>query len=136
MKIDKSKYLAIILPEHVKERVLKLQPPSFEVVLAHHITIQYDISKLDEDELDQWLTDSNSLVAVGYAENDRIQAIVVAVGGIIERPDGRIFHVTVSHARGAAPRDSNELLEDMSNVVKFLHPETLIQEITAELVNK
>ncbi len=51
------------------------------------------------------------LRAVGHAADERVQALVVEMGGTTRRPaDGGTLHVTVSFARDARASESNELL--------------------------
>ena len=54
-----------------------------------------------------------SFKVVGYACNDRIEALVVEVNGSTVRPDGKTFHITLSYDDSvASPKDSNILLQN------------------------
>jgi hypothetical protein len=50
---------------------------------------------------------------VGRADdNDSLEAMVVAIDGNVDRPDGSIFHITWSLGPGRGARESNDVLRD------------------------
>src|SRR4051812_37251639 len=93
----KSVYLGIELPETARHKLLHLMPPSFDVVNAHHVTIQFDVTKLSREEIEAWLKADLEIFIRGHAENDRVQAaaVYVARDRVIKaaRPDGKHFHI-------------------------------------------
>jgi hypothetical protein len=50
---------------------------------------------------------------VGIAYDDKVQILVVEINGSINRPDGGIYHLTVSTAEGIKPFASNKLVKMM-----------------------
>jgi len=96
-------YQAFVLSEPSVKKLLSKFPPKFENVKAHHITHLYDspseVPKAPE-----------SIKVVGIAENESVQALVVEIDGSIKRPDGKIYHITLSLGKGAKANDSNDLL--------------------------
>lgn len=87
------------------ERVelLLLFPPRFANVVAHHVTIA--------------VNSTDALPAptvgdiVGIAEDDcGVQALVIAIHGSTDRPDGKVWHVTWSLAEGRRPWESNDII--------------------------
>jgi hypothetical protein len=87
--------------------ILSWFPPKFSSVYVHHITNQFKI--LDTDPL---LNEVDAII-VGYAiDENGIEAAVVSVNGNLYRPDGNIYHCTLSLdiEKGFSPKDSNKLI--------------------------
>lgn len=83
-------------------------PPKFPEFIGHHIT--YGMRKKGDDSLPQ----ADTFKVVGYGIDPQgLEALVVEVDGTINRPDGKIFHITWSLDRGAGfkPVNSNDLLQ-------------------------
>ena len=78
------------------------QPPVFPVIKMHHVTHEYGGDTAPTP---------SQICVVGYARDDRCECYVVEVQGTTVRPDGRTYHVTISHVPGARASDSNELLK-------------------------
>lgn len=79
-------------------------------VVAHHVTHEFGV-------YESLPPDTNSVRVVAVANNDRVQAAIVKVGGTTQRPDGGTYHITISldRAAGAKPKDSNDLIADSRN---------------------
>ncbi len=76
--------------------------PLYERVVFEHITLQYP---------DKETAPSVELVEiVGHASSDGVQAVLVEVDGVSERPDGKLYHITLSLAEGHKPAESNAML--------------------------
>lgn len=97
-------YTAVFLTKESRSLLLKEYSPKFHDIKADHMTIQFqpkpeDVKKLD---LGQMVT----LKVIGYAEDNKVQAVVV------EGFDSKnsIPHITISVAPGSKPVLSNQLL--------------------------
>jgi hypothetical protein len=89
-------------------RILGMYPPRYSIVRAHHVT-----RMLGKDLM---LPDPASIQVVGIACDGRgIEALLVRVNGLIRCPDGRFFHITLSHEEHRAPKESNDVLALQSN---------------------
>ena len=51
---------------------------------------------------------------IGYASDHRLECLVVSLDGVTERPNGGIYHITLSIDReqGAKPVHSNHVIQD------------------------
>lgn len=106
--------LWIVLDEASREavRARAVHP----VLRGTHVTLAH---RVDPGALDPaWIPggakvgDVVSVEVRGEARDPAVQALLVAVAGVTERPrDGGPLHVTVSRAPGARSRDSNALLQ-------------------------
>ena len=97
-------YSAYVVNEESRKLLLDLFSPQFPEVIAHHVTHQFP---------DEYPPPSRALVEViGYASDERIECLVVKLDGVIERPSGGVYHITLSLDReqGAKPVHSNEVL--------------------------
>lgn len=104
-----SKYLAFVLDEASRNRILSHFPPKFERVICHHITVQFQVT----EELYQKYTaelGNADLSVVGYACDDSLECLVVSVNGNSKREDGSFYHITLSLNPPRKPVDSNKLL--------------------------
>ena len=89
--------------------ILTWFPPRFNNVYVHHITNQFKV--LDTDPL----PNEASIKVVGYAiDENGIEALVVSVNASLYRPDGNIFHCTLSldQEKGFSPKNSNEIISN------------------------
>lgn len=105
-------YTAYVLDDASRATLLAQLPPKFADVIAHHITINFGGRR---DQQDMALVGVRQPVeVVGYAEGDGIEAAVVRVDGSTTRPDGKLFHITISldRSKGRKPVDSNVLLKE------------------------
>jgi len=99
-------YVGWRIPDYEKNRLLEKFPPIFDNVVAHHITLEYDVSK------DIELPEQIYGIIVGHAHDENIEALVVSIDGTITRPDGSFFHITWSMGDGAKAVQSNKLIKD------------------------
>ena len=88
-----------------KKKVLKLITPLHTNVFASHVTYEFGVPNNSSLPLEA------ELKVVGYACDKKAQAFVVSVNGSIYRPDGNIYHLTISTANGVKPVYSNVMLE-------------------------
>lgn len=88
------------LSEEMREKILSLFPPSYHVVYCDHITIS--LKDIEYPECD-------TIRIVGYAKDDLVETLVVEIDGNTIRPDGKIFHITLS-TNWCPPALSNDLI--------------------------
>jgi hypothetical protein len=109
----KSGYIALVLDEESRSKLLTAYPPRFPDIIAHHITLAFGIP-LSQDILDGFISVfGNSIVeVVGCVSGGGVDAAVVRVNGNLYRPDTKVFHITLSIDRstGVKPVDANKLL--------------------------
>jgi hypothetical protein len=99
-------YLAYNLTETARDQLLCQFPPRYQRVIAHHITFDYGVAP--DSDLPPM---PHRAQVIGYACDEAIEALVVEINGSIHRPDGAIFHVTLSlEPELRRPVDSNALL--------------------------
>lgn len=102
----KKGYLAYVLPEAEKSKFLKLFPPKYERVIAHHVTYQFPAT---EEDL---LPKGSAFKIVGESnDGNGVQALVVEVDGDIIRNDGGTYHITWSLSKGRKPFESNKVIQ-------------------------
>ncbi len=116
-------YIAYVLTAASRVKLLELIPGKFPEVIAHHTTEKYPVSSTCNcDET------SHQINVIGFAYNDKIEAVAVSVDGQEFREDGKRFHITISldRSKGAKPSDSNFLFESDKNICKLSYPLELI----------
>jgi len=87
--------------------LLQQFPPHYRNVVADHVTLQ---SKVAEDAALPEETDGE---IVGRGDDGKgVEAMVVAIGGTTDRPDGGTYHVTWSLEDGREAKESNDVLAD------------------------
>lgn len=105
----KGKYLAFVLDNKSREKLISAFPPSFDTVICHHVTIKFNDIDIEDVEKYQ---DMTRATIVGFITEDNLEALVVNLGSTIKRDDGSIFHITHSLTKGKKkPVDSNNLLK-------------------------
>ena len=106
-----------------RQQLLERFPPRYRDAVADHVTLRIDAGK---DPLPQPVEGA----IVGHADDgDSLEAMVVAIDGGTDRPDGSVFHITWSldKAKGRKARESNDLLaarewDDLNAVPVKLQP--------------
>src|SRR5580704_15636138 len=79
-------------------------PPRYAQVVAHHVTLKFgDGGAQPPGEVDAEIV-SEADDGVG------VQALIVAIEGSFERPDGGTFHITWSLAPGREAKESNDAI--------------------------
>lgn len=111
-------YTAYVLDEGSRDQLLTRFPPKYPTVVAHHVTVKFPASAEDAPPAPA------KLAVVGYADSgDGLEALVVSVGGKIERPDGSNYHVTWSlDPAKYSPKDSNALVSNPARKFKMILP--------------
>jgi hypothetical protein len=92
--------------DRAQRRELLLQfPPLHAKVDADHVTLRTRVAD------DAPLPDETLGEIVGRADDGRgLEALVVAIAGATDRPDGSVYHITWSLEPGREARESNDLL--------------------------
>lgn len=100
-------YIAWVLPEIERARLLNIFPARYPDVIAHHVTHQLNASDTDT------LPKETSGRIIGMLDDGvGLQTLVVDMG--FPRPDGEEYHITWSLDRslGYKPKDSKKLCRD------------------------
>jgi hypothetical protein len=81
-------YTGWLLPEADRDKLLRLFPPTYHDVIAHHVTLRMGANEVPEP---------TEGVIVGIVDDGNgVQALVVQIDGAINRPDGYTYHITWS----------------------------------------
>lgn len=96
-----------LLDPEEREALLERFPPEWPDVVAHHVTL--DARARDGAPLP---TAERGEIVGGIDDGEGLQALVVAIEGTTDRPDGSTYHITWSldRARGRKPVQSNEVI--------------------------
>ncbi|AUZ94815.1 hypothetical protein FDI40_gp003 [Agrobacterium phage Atu_ph07] len=104
-------YSGWVIDEKSRNKILEVFPPKFDRVIAHHVT----------KELSGNMPEIATIEVIGYAEDSKIECIVVRVNGTEYRADGKMYHVTLSvdSKSDAKPVDSNKITTKYTAVTPF-----------------
>jgi hypothetical protein len=79
-------------------------PPRYAEAVADHVTLERSEEPLPLDV---------SAEIVGHADDGAgVEAMVVAIDGTSDRPDGSTFHITWSLGPGREAKESNDVLRE------------------------
>ena len=93
------------LDREQRKELLQQFPPRYRNVDADHVTLRTRASD------DARLPDETLGEIVGRADDGQgVEAMVVAIGGTTDRPDGSTYHITWSLEPGREARESNDVL--------------------------
>lgn len=92
-----------------RESLLVRFPPEWPDIVADHVTLD---ARPGPDEPLPDATEGE--IVGGISDGEGLQAMVVAIGGGPERPDGGTFHITWSldRARGRKAVESNRVIAE------------------------
>lgn len=98
------------LSEADRARLLARFPPEWPDVIADHITLD-----TEADAADALPTEREAEIVGGVSDGNGLQALVVAIGGTTDRPDGSTYHITWSldPSRCRKPTESNNVIADL-----------------------
>lgn len=99
-------YIAFQLNKDSQKELLNTFKPSFENIKCHHITYKFGVAPTDK------LPSQTEGYVVGYKKGEGIEALVVEINFKSLRPDGKLYHITLSHDNNHKPVQSNNLLAD------------------------
>ena len=92
-----------------REWLLGLFSPSYRDIIAHHVTYKFGV---DQDFI---MPKDGEGIVVGVADDgEKVQALVVEIGGTTQRPDGKVYHITwsIDRSLGARPVHSNSVIAE------------------------
>jgi hypothetical protein len=95
-----------LLAENDREKLLQHFPPKFEKTVAHHVTLKTDAEK------DPLPAEVKAQVVGRTDDESGVEAMVVAIDGTTDRPDGSTYHITWSLGDGRRARESNDVIRD------------------------
>jgi hypothetical protein len=88
-----------------RKELLQQFPPRYPNVDADHVTLRSRVSA------DSPLPGEEVGEIVGRVDDGRgVEAMVVAIGGTTDRPDGSVYHITWSLELGRRAQESNDVL--------------------------
>ncbi|HLL31142.1 MAG TPA: hypothetical protein VK403_09125 [Allosphingosinicella sp.] len=95
------------LDREQRKELLQQFPPRYAEVDADHVTLRTEAAG------DSALPDETLGEIVGRADDGRgVEAMVVAIGGTTDRPDGSTYHITWSLEPGRKAQESNDVLAE------------------------
>ena len=88
-----------------RKELLQQFPPKYRNVDADHVTLRTGAAA------EAPLPEETQAEIVGRADDGRgVEAMVVSLGGTVDRPDGSIYHITWSLEPGRRAQESNDVL--------------------------
>lgn len=104
-----KKYLAFVLDNKSREKLIAAFPPSFDTTVCHHVTIKFN--DIDIEDVEKY-HDITRATVVGIIAEEDLEALVVNFASTTTREDGGTYHITHSLTKGKKkPFDSNKLLK-------------------------
>ncbi|MGF7176487.1 hypothetical protein [Azospirillum doebereinerae] len=95
------------LPGDERAKLLELFPQRYERLVAHHVTLDFGVPPGHP------LPDATEGEVIGTVDDESgVQALIVAIDGNTERPDGSTTHITWSLADGRQPVESNLAIQE------------------------
>jgi len=103
-------YTAYVISAKSREAILNRFPPKFSDVICHHVTERFGTPKSEKH-----LPAPAEILVVGYVCDVSLETLVVTVNGQTTRPDGMVYHITLSleRSKGRKPVDSNRLIASL-----------------------
>jgi len=120
MQFQPGHYLAFKISDKSRAELLATFGPSFSKVIAHHVTIAFNVK--DQKHLNSLVKKhcQGMVVVYGHAFDEGIEALAVSVNGQKDREDGSFYHVTLSLNAPRKPVDSNTLRDKVLPVLDCL----------------
>lgn len=95
------------LDEDERHSLLARFPPKYRNTVADHVTLRSHAA------VEAALPQETEGTIVGCADDGHgVEAMVVAIAGAVDRPDGRTYHITWSLADGRRAKESNAVIAE------------------------
>lgn len=108
-------YTAYVLTDKSREKILAKFKPTYSNVVCHHITAKFGVSA-DEPIPAQ----PTSVKIVGYVDSKTgVEGLLVEIDGSTKRPDGKLYHITLSLGQGRKPVETNDVINRAVNCEPF-----------------
>jgi len=99
-------YLAYELSGASRAMLLRKFEPKYPKIICEHVTYKFPAQQ--GDDMPPIVKNAH---VIGYQNGDGIEALVVEINGSSKRPDGKLFHITLSlDPTKKKPVHSNDLL--------------------------
>lgn len=113
----KNKYLAFVLDEESRSKLIRLFKPSYSQVLCDHVTIEFNLDRYGiPSQLTLLDSKPSTVKAIGIARGDGVECIAISIDNNTVRADGSFYHVTLSVEPPHKPFESNTLKDQVSKV--------------------
>ena len=111
-------YVAFVLDEVSRTKILQTYKPKYPDVIAHHVTLEFGVNEEVGLQLVQQYTNALRIVEViGYSDHIGMgEVLVVAINNNVGRRDPtNLYHITLSidRSKGVKPKDSNDILRSI-----------------------
>lgn len=105
--MESLNYTQYLVSDDSRQVLSETFPPKYSTVLGDHITYEFGVAPGTQAP-----PTAAKVNVIGYVDSgDGIEALVVAIDGSTQRPDGSTYHITWSLDRAKySPKDSNKLL--------------------------
>lgn len=131
MKIEVGEhYLAFVLDEASRNRLLTFYPPQHEVEKCHHVTIAYEIKEEHLPYYRALVANAPPFWTSTYIRADGIDLFAVLVNGMTRRFDQKVYHITHSHSKAREASDANEVFRRVLNIHDTQYG--VVQRLTGE----
>lgn len=108
-------YTGYELSDESKNELLKIFPPKYKRVVAHHITYEFGVPR--DSDPPKAPKDVN---VIGYVDSgEGVEGLVVEVDEEERRPDGKRYHITWSLDEGRRAVETNKYTEKFKPVNKI-----------------
>lgn len=111
-------YSSYILSEQSKHKILGIVNPLYNNIVCHHITYNYP------DNNEPPMVDN--IIVVAEVWDEHMQGLLVRINDSIFRPDGKKYHITLSHDDTVKPVYCNTVMQEMKNI-RFLDNEIYLK---------
>jgi hypothetical protein len=90
-----------------RHRILGAFSPVHPNVYAHHVTAAYR-------DVNVRVVGMKEAIVTGQVMNDRVQVLLLRVDGDDYRPDGKLWHLTISTADDVPPKEGGDVTFDQA----------------------
>lgn len=97
-------YIAFVLDEPSRERLLEAYPPVYERVIAHHVTLKFGVTQEALESVKAEFEGFEFIAVLGHAVDAATNCVAVITDtGYGAQENGTPLHVTISVAQGQSP---------------------------------
>ena len=109
-------YIAFVIVEDSRAKLLKKFPAKHSRVIAHHVTLKFGVTSDELEAVTASFGNPNCCTVTGHGDYEGVDCVSIRTGNHFEQDNGTKLHITLSCADGVKPVQAKHAAERVVEV--------------------